>query len=412
MAAKVKAGVKGKAPVQGRQKTKVKARPRGLQMTAAQRAAYTRAFNATATRLRRAAALRAAAMGSRRYRLNAAYALRKRYNIARGSVQAASVAAYAVSMSWRQSRLAHQNSALQLRIERDMAVHNTKLNQAQYVRAGIRALTHSAVMRTMTVAQAMNFQKRFQAKQRRNARKAARSVKKFKPAPSTAASRAILAAARKAGLAAAGRVKGNPKASPGTGRRRGRPKGSTVASGAKARTVKGATAAGKGNARQKASSGKKKPVTAKGRTAPFFMGGAWLKAVVPPDKPEKKWAGDEVTPDCVITAIANSLIHATGIVTTTAERAELASCCPAEPTIEEALWQTWLTGWPGNGKVRLAAYKSVPYASQRGVIIGYETENGPHAALSLGDGQVVSWGSETTLTAPVEEAWQPAWGKL
>lgn len=113
--------------------TKAKAAPRGLQLTTAQRAAYNKAYYATATRLRNKLALASAAQGLRKGRLQAVASLSKKYAIARGAAQRAAIASNATRMSYRQSRLAHQNSALQARIEHNMAHHAALSGRLQYV---------------------------------------------------------------------------------------------------------------------------------------------------------------------------------------------------------------------------------------------------------------------------------------
>lgn len=334
-------------------KTKAKAAPRGIQLTTAQQAAYNKAYNATATRLRNQLALARASQNLRKNRLQAAASLARTYAAARGTAQRAAIASNAVRMSYRQSRLAHQNSALQARIEQDMSHHAMLSGRAQYVQAGEKAYLHNAVMRTLTTAQATAYEAKIFAKVAKTARKASRSTLKYKPGPNSAA---IASAAAAAGTKAAKAVKT--------------------------------------------------------RTAPLHEAGE----PAPPRQAEnsRPWVGDEVTPNCVITAIANHLLHTRGIRATGVMLRDLYEACRAEPTIEEVLWTAWNIGWPGRGTtVHLKDYTCVEWEPAHevvgGLVIGFATVNGDHAALSLGNSQVVSWGSVMRRPSPVEEAWYIEW---
>ncbi len=367
MAAKSKAAPKkAKAKVTA----KAKAGPKGLQLSSAQAKAYNKAYNAAATAARNRLALLAFAKGLRKYRLAAAYATQKRYQAARSSAQAAAVAANATRMTWKQSVLAHQNTALQARIEQEMYTHANLLGRLQFAQAGEKAYMHKAVMRTLTASQAISYEAALLKKVSRTARKAAKSTlsaRKYKAGPN---SKAIAKAAAAAGTRAAQAVK-VPKAAKG----------------------------------------------AKARTAPLRWNPHGVAA--PPRKPEvkKPWAGDETTPNCIATAIANHLLHLKGVPATDDELQALTEMCGDEPRIEEVLWKVWLSGWPCNGRVRLATYTPVEWSpaheTSSCLVIGYkaETDDGPkdHAALSLAGSKVVSWGSVADRTAPVEEAWDLLW---
>lgn len=406
MAAKSKAPVKGKKATVAKKATAARAKPKGLQLTAAQQAAYNKAYAATATSLRHKLALRTAAQAFRKGRLGAAHATLRQYSRARGSAQAAAIAANASHMSFVQSRLAHQNSALQARIEQNMANHASLSGRLQYAQAGEKVFAHVAVMRTVDMAQATNHQAALFAKVAKIARKAGKST--LKSGPNSAG---IARKARAAGLAAASRVKTTPVKAKTTARR-GRPKGSVKGTpGTKA--VK----AGAKSAAKSASASKKAPVKrAKARTAPGpgAAYAAYWAGQVRTAKPRVPagtfWLGDEVTPNCIATAVANHLLHTTGITVTDEQVAELTLMCEPESCIEEVLWKAWLTGWPWNGRVRLGDF--VPFegtAGQGGLVIGFATPQGDHAALSLDEYQVVSWGSVTDLESPVEEAWELRW---
>lgn len=352
--------------------TKNKAGPKGLQLTTAQQAAYNKAYKATATAKRTQLALASSARGLRKGRLQAAHAIAKKAGAARAAAQTAAIAAAATHRTFVQSKLAHQNAALQSRIEANMAHHATLSGRLQYVQAGEKAYAHSAILATLTTAQATSVM----AKVFKTAVKASKSTlpaAKFKPGPNSAA---VSSAANAAGAAAA-------KAVP-------------------------------------ASVVVKAP--AKARTAPNYgnmygaMYAAQTRHKTPPPGPARiVWHGDEVTPNCVITAIANHLLHIKNVKIDDSFLTALFESCKPEPTIEEVLWQAWLAGWPGKG-VRLKTYKPVATASAASVcrLIGFEVlcDDGvtrDHAALSLGDNKVVSWGKVLEQDVAVEEAWDLEW---
>jgi hypothetical protein len=345
---------------------KAKAKPRGLQLTTAQQAAYNKAYTATATRLRNQLALASAAKNLRKGRLQAAASLARKYAVARGTAQKAAIAASAARMSYRQSRLAHQNSALQARIEQDMAHHTTLAGRAQYVQAGEKAYLHHAVMATLTTAQATAYEARIFRQVAKTARKASKSTLKYKPGPHSAA---IAAAASAAGTKAAKTVK-------------------------TAKTVKAAKAV-------------------KTRTAPLLYPIPGIPAPPRSEQNRRDWVGDEFTPNCVITAVANHLLYSKSVTVSEHELHMLYSACSAEPTIEEVLWAAWSMGWPCNVHARLRDYTRVEWKPAHeivgGLVIGFATVNGDHAALALVNSQVVSWGSVIKRPAPVEEAWELKW---
>lgn len=374
MAAKSKAPKKARVAHVQRQKAKA----RGLQLTTAQRAAYNKAFAATAARLRNAARLRAFSRGFRKYRLAAAYATVRKYQASYRNAQAASVAAYATRRSWIQSKLAHQNSALQQRIEQDMYNHANLLGRAQFAQAGIRAYAHRAVMRTVTEVEAMTYETRFLRKvsQRfRNAGKSTLKSRKFKRTPLGAS---IAAQAKAAGLAAAKQA-GTRQTRTGT------------------RSQKQVTANAKTAGKRGRKAGKAPVKTPKTRTASNLS-----------------WAGDEDTPNCIVIAVANHLLCTKEQLTSATDIRELSEACGPKPTIEEVLWQVYLSGWPRDCRTRLRTYNPVDWQPAHeltgGFVIGYATEFGDHAALALPGSQVISWGSVIDREAPVEEAWDLQWG--
>jgi hypothetical protein len=314
---------------------------KGLQLSAAQWKAYHAAFAATAQRLRYNALLQARATGMRKYRLAAAYSSLKRAAASRAAAQTSAIAAYAARRTYIQSRLGHQNAALQARVELAMYRHANLTGRLQYIQGGEKAYAHRAVMRTVTQAQAVTAERAILSKAYRVASKAGRSTTTSRK--TTPLSRAITAQAQAAGLKAA--------------------------------------------------------KAAVGRTAP------------PP------WAGNETTPNCVVMAIANHLIACRGLRADEASIRELEEMCGPEPTIEEALWNAWMMHFPRGHLAHIGNYQALPEDELLStlqlmghLIVGYQSANGPHAAVTLSGGQVISWGEviEREKT-PVEEAWIIEW---
>lgn len=336
---------------------------RGLQLTTAQQAAYNKAYAATATAKRTQLALASSAQGLRKYRLQAAHAIVAKARAARASAQTAAIAAAATRRTYVQSRFAHQNAALQARIEANMLHHATLAGQAQYVAAGEKAYAHSAVMATLTTAQATSIEARV-FKTAVKASKSTLPAAKFKPGPN---STAIATAASAAGLKAAK-----------------------------------ATAPG---------------APAKARTAPNYGNSMYSftgKAPPAPKPGARNWLGDEVTPNCIVIAVANHLLHHKAVTAKPEELRALFEACDPEPFIEEVLWAAYMMGWPGRG-VRLHDYRKLedPLLDYNCLVIGYETDTDDgrkaHAALSLGENRVVSWGKVQPRTGEVEEAWALEW---
>lgn len=429
MAAKSKVTAKTAAKPAAKTTSQAKAKPKGLQLTTAQQAAYNKAYNATANSLRQKIFQKAAAQAFRKYRLGAAYATIKQYNIARGRAQAAAIAFNATRMSWRQARLAHQNAALAQRVEADMFNHATLLGRAQYAQAGEKAYVHKAVMRTVDTAQAMSHEAQLFKKIARVAGKAAQGNRKFPKGPNSAA---ISTAANRAGLAAASRVKTTPAVARKTAQQPIQKTAKRAGSG---------TALGKATqaARKGSGTSKKAPVkNAKARTAPLWpphlLAGAseqhidaavWaaamsnahasLVAAKAGKAKAQPWLGDETTPNCIVIALANHLLQKKIVRATIKDILELTADCGKAPTIEEVLWKAWLTGWPCSNPVRLVDYWAAEKEvwDEAGLLIGFEvqTDDGmaDHAALSLADKQVVSWGAVCSRSTPVEEAWHLEW---
>jgi hypothetical protein len=416
MAAKSKVTPVAKKGTVAKKATVAKAKPKGLQLNAAQWKAYNKAYSAAYTAARKKLAISGAAQGLRKYRLGAAYATIKKANIATHNAQAAAVAAYATRMSWNQSRLAHQNSALQARIEQDMYTHAQIAGKLQYIQGGEKAYAHTAVMRTLDTKQAMSIETKIYNRAYKAAKKASKSLKK----KVTVNGKIAEAAAAAAGLAAAKEVPG--------GGVTGTSAGSVTAKGHAKATAKATTKAtlaskiapAKASASATAAStpaGQKvAPVKAKARgCVPLRHELEQARKLQEIEQPKRNWLGDENTPNCIIIAVANSLLLSKGILVTEDMLAELTEACGDEPSIEQVLWKVYLTGWPDNGLVRLKDYQPVPEVEDwelPGLVIGFKTEYGDHCSLSLDEGVVVSWGSTVTRTTPVEEAWELLWQKL
>lgn len=159
----------------------------------------------------------------------------------------------------------------------------------------------------------------------------------------------------------------------------------------------------------------------KPRTAPMMHAWQTMYSYTPVAPSGGNWIGDEVTPNCVITAVANQLLFVRGIRAGEVELKELAEACSPEPTIEEVLWQVYLMNWPNRGahvQARLRYYQEVdPDIAEAndsgGLVIGYRacTDDGwkDHASLSLTEHEVVSWGRLMAREALIEEAWELTW---
>ena len=347
--------------------TKATAAPRGLQLTTAQQAAYSKAYSAAATIASNKIALASSAQKNRKYQLQYAAGQVKIAKASQRSAQAAHAAAYATQQSYRQSRLAHQNAALQSRIEMNMTSHVKLAANLQYAAASNKAWAHAAVMQTVTNAQSVVAAKSFFAYVAKTAFKASKST--TGPYKATAASTAVAKIANAAGVAAARRVPASAAAP---------------------------------------------------RTAPNYGNMAAAMAAAHSQRKNQlgktEWLGDEVTPNCIITAVANHLLHAKGILVTSRDLRELYEACDPEPLIEQVLWAAYTIAWPASAYVRLKDYTRFPYEyrDEPLLVIGYKVTcadgtKGDHAALSLKDGNVVSWGSVVKREAPVEEAWGLQW---
>lgn len=400
--------------------TVVKAKPKGIQLSAAQWKAYNKSYTSSMS----AQALTSASNRFRKYRLKAAIATQASYARLNRSVQAAAVAAYATRRSYIQSVDGHQNAALRSRIEIDMYNHQNALGRLQYAQGGEKKYVARAVARTVDDAQARAHEETVIAAAARIRKAALKSVSaKKKPVYKKSKNSKVNAIANAAGMKAAAAVKGSGQGGSAKA-------GSAKAGSAKAPTAKAKAATQKASATAKASahataskSAKAAVAKPKGRTAaagkPGYKNDGFLKYDT-----YNTWLGKPDTPICVPVAIANHMLYTTGLRMTEAFLGRFAFHCGHNPTIEQALqalksltrnnvdsFMFWYSPVKDAAKYELCEYAKVParYAHSQGLVVGYESEYGPHAALSLGNGTVVSWGQEIPNDADIEEAWMIDW---
>lgn len=361
MAPKPKARSKAPAkPVQ-------KAAPKGLQLSAAQWKAYNAAYNAAAS-----AGFKTLALQQRRQafqtavntlvssRLQAANKLAKITAAQHTIARRAAIAAFAVGQTARQSRLSHQNNALQQRIFADYERHLQLASRAQYAYKGEKAFTHQAVLNTLTIAQATSAITASWARAEKAARKASASTSSQ---PSSAASQlataTILSNARNAGLNAAAKV---PKPKAGTAPRTSR------------------------TARKPAS--------------------------LPAPKRLYGWRGNPVGKDCVAAAVANSLTWALAYHVDDPLYLSISQVCGRAPSLYHA---TLRLMYRLDAPVHLESFKLVdPDNVRPGCVVGFRTTEGrPHAALLLAGGTVATWGEQVQLEevagGNIDEAYELTW---
>lgn len=124
-----------------------------------------------------------------------------------------------------------------------------------------------------------------------------------------------------------------------------------------------------------------------------------LKSVT--DTPWITAGNDEGTENCVVVAIANSLLYNLGFRVAD-EQLEFVR----DQRINKALWRIWHDEpWQ---LVDLLWYRWTD-EPQPGDIIGFETDNGPHCGILLPGNKVVSWGEVIPLESEIEEAWTLKW---
>jgi hypothetical protein len=382
MAPAAKAPAKAaKTPV-AKVSTKVKAKPKGLQLSTAQWKAYNKAYSATSSAKYQAIALRAATNRFRQYRLQSAYSTFAKANIATHNAQAAAIAAFATKMSYQQSRLAHQNAALEARIELDMYKHANLAGRAQFIQSGVKAYAHKAVMRTVDTTQARSYEEAIFAAAARAAKSAKASVstrttKSVRTPISAQVKAQIKAQSQAAGLRAAEAIStpAQPKAR-------------------QAKTQSKAVANTKKSAKQSAQSVKAPVKKAKSRTAPrqgarsrtFDGNGHWILGL------------NDFEGTCIMTAVANALYHQTKWWLPDEDIAYWTGAAGPGPTIGGVLRMLYeRQPWP---QVELAEPVAGATHGEGPCIIGF----GDHAAYAFKD-KMVSYAELVPVTEDVEEAW-------
>jgi hypothetical protein len=409
------------------------AKPKGLQLSAAQWRAYNRAYSASvkagdaalAARYRsealahRRANIVAAAGQLRKARLSAAYSLSKKSTAAHAVARTAAIAAYATKQTFRQSVLAHQNTALRQRIYADYERHVSLATRAQFVYKGESAYTHTGIMRTLDTSQAQTIMEKRFANAKKTAQKAVRSVGTHSAA-SAAASAArkaavaqVYTAARAAGLAAARAV---PPPPPKVRHRKvKKPKKKVVHHAHKrAKTTKSSRAKSK-TTRAVAAKGKVAAVAKKATAAPRPAN--CHVAVTSP------WGfGDPDGEDCMAAAAANSLLLSLTHRLTAKQYADLVYYFEGHFNLDNALHEIRGEDLWGPGQPYLAHYFLLDSSKMRqvsccvplpGTVAEFETAEGPHAALMLSSGQIASWGELLKLgdvaTGDVDSAYELLW---
>lgn len=348
---------KSKAPKTAVKKTAQKSSPTGLQLSSAQWKAYNSAYTASASAGFRRLAIQTAATSLRQSRLSAAYSLGKKAAVSHAAARAAAIAAFATQQSYRQSKLAHQNAALQQRIFADFERHIQLAGRLQFIYKGEAAYLHTGVMRTLDMQQALSITEVRFNQAVKTAKAAARSTTTggASSAQSSAGVAQVQAAAKAAGLAAA----------------KATPKGRTASRSAKFGPLCNPRAVG------------------------MF--------------------GDPDGYDCCAAAIASHLDFRTAYRLNDSEYEALVKLLGPAPSIGDALGKVTEAGWPG--EYRLTAYAPEVPAPGTRLVAGFATENGPHAALLLSYLLVVSWGETLLLDVvmtpgtQVEESWNLRWEK-
>ncbi|HVT97637.1 MAG TPA: hypothetical protein VHE33_09025, partial [Acidobacteriaceae bacterium] len=352
-------------------------KPKGLQLSAAQWKAYGAAYSASAkagyatlAAQNRAIALHNAANTLQASRLQAALSLQKKVAVAHANARTAAIASYAASQTYRQSILAHQNIALKTRIYADFERHVLLAGRLQYIYQGEKVYAHNAVMRTLTSQQALNTEEQRFARASKTAKAAARSVAPGKASTGAKSAQAL------ADKAAVNTIKAQAKA------------------------------AGMAAALAVPPAPKKKTAAKKSRTAPRPQTLAPLKFLHGFGNPDGE--------DCVAAAIANHLLCDKGIRLSPAQYLALTETVPDGSSIEDALFRVMVSP-PWKDGPNLIGYCEVPFCPSRVLVLGYEAEEGPHAAASVGNGFVLSWGEVLQLKATqaagaqIEECWNLAW---
>lgn len=421
-----------------------KARKKGLQLSAAQWKAYDKAYGAalkagdaalaaadraaskTLALARHRAVISAATLQLRKARLNAAYSLGKKSAAAHSAARTAAIAQAAVKQSFRQSILAHQNTALKARVYADFERHVRQTARLQYAYGGEKAFTHEAVMRTLDTSQAKSIIEARFANAVKTAHIANKSVSPHPKThhPETAARKAainkIFADARAAGLAAARAI---PPPPPRKHHRHLRKK--------KIKTHhhrhhhrRSKTGRQKSSKASRARSKANHLNAVKARVALRAVEKATRRAPCPVPLNGSDWGfGDPDGEDCTAAAIANSLLLSLTHRLTVDQYADLAFTVE-DMCLDDALHELRGEHLWGPGQPYLAHYLPLdPEKTRRvsccqplpGAVTGFETANGSHAALALSSGWIASWGETLKLSAvltpgtEIEEAYELLW---
>lgn len=421
-----------------------KARKKGLHLSAAQWKAYDRAYKAslkagdaalaaadraaskTLALARHRAVINAATLQLRKARLNAAYSIGKKAEAAHSAARTSAIAQAAVKQSFRQSILAHQNTALKARVYADFERHVQQTARLQYAYGGEKAYAHEAVMRTLDTSQAKGVIEARFANAVKTAHAANRSVSPHPKThhPETAARKAainkIFSDARAAGLAAARAI---PPPPPRKHHRRIRKK--------KIRTHhhrhhhrRSKTGKQKSSKASRARSKAAHLNAVKAKVALRAVEKATRRAPCPVPLNGHDWGfGDPDGEDCTAAAIANSLLLALAHRLTVDQYADLAFTVEGL-CLDNALYalrgeHLWGTGQPYLAHYALADPEQARQISccrpLPGTVAGFETANGPHAALALSSGWIASWGETLKLAevivpgAEIEEAYELLW---
>lgn len=384
---KVAAGAKKQAKAasakakQSRTASKVthKSKSTGLHLSAAQWRAYDSAYRAVeksghaqldakvkgqyaseALQLRRAAIAQASTT-LRQSRLTASAHMQKAAAAAQKQASTASIALFATKMSLRQSHLAHQNAALEQRVYADYERHLQSFARKQYAAKGEKAFAHTAVMRTLTQAQAQTIEEA----------KFAHAVKAAKKASRMAAKSSMRSQAKSFSAAIKTEV---------------RSADAVINANAKAAGLKAARAI---------------PAPRKARRP----------AQVQRCTYRGTWFGTPGGEDCAAAAVGNSIIRQ--LPASTALRAALyetlRELIPDGATVAQGL-DAVMSTWP-----ELGGYDGTwaPADLRPGMIVCFPTEEGDHAAVLLEGGMIASWGEvlplEDVATGGVEEAYEVFW---
>jgi hypothetical protein len=116
---------------------------------------------------------------------------------------------------------------------------------------------------------------------------------------------------------------------------------------------------------------------------------------------------DEERPVCAVTAVANHLLAATGIIAADDEMLELHGLAGGDSgaTIEDILDAAVTCGLAGR---RLARFGMADRASP-GTVAGLRMTGGFHAVLAAPAGMMISWGMVLPRLGDPEEAWWLDW---